>query len=166
MKTIARFLLGVMFMIMACCTNASAFSATANDSYGNYRLNFVAESFGLFKTDKPNVLKGRVTMEAKDLQNPSTKDNIIEAWFMWDKNTGKFYMTTGKINGIKQPHPKWGPVDISDPETFAVDKTTAAYIFYRMWLNNQDTETGERLDTLTFMELFHVLKDDKLPEKI
>ena len=55
MKTIARLVMGIVFMIMACGTNASAFSATANDSYGNYRLNFVAESFGLFKTSKPNV---------------------------------------------------------------------------------------------------------------
>ena len=166
MKTLARLILGVVFMIMACGTNASAFSATANDSYGNYRLNFVAESFGLFKTSKPNVYKGRVTLEAKDLINTGDKENVIEAWFMWDKNTGKFYLTTGKINGVKQPHPKWGPVDISDPETFAIDKTATAYIFYRMWLNNKDTETGEKLDTLSFMDLVHVLKDDKLPDKI
>ena len=65
-KTIAK--LVVVLSLFFACTNVSAFSTYVRDDVtGALRLNFVSESFGLFKTDKENVYKGRVTMKVKDL---------------------------------------------------------------------------------------------------
>lgn len=162
-KTVAK--LVVVLSLFFACTNVSAFSTYVRDDVtGALRLNFVSESFGLFKTDKENVYKGRVTMKVKDLEGKLNKNNPeIEVYYLWDKNTtGKFYLTTGKVDGQKVQGAKWGPIKM-DSSTFEVDKSVTYYIFYRMWLNNTETETGDRLNTVTLMQLFHLIKDGTIP---
>lgn len=162
MRALKLLLVGFIFTMAALVSNnVSAFSMNADDSFGHFRLDFVSESFGLFKTDNPDIYKGRVTMKVKDLEGKIGNDPVVEVWFMWDKEKGKFYITTGKVDGKKTNHPKWGEINMNT--AFDADKCVTYYVFYRMLLTSKDTETGDKLDTISIIQLYHLVKDGTIP---